>query len=205
MYRIVHTLYCTAVPEHCVVVSLKTSRHQDDIPRVERYLEERQVRSQLRTNSKRKRRSVPSSRPSAGLCPVTFPFHSGLVSQSFAGLLSLSLSTRPALPYPNFLALDIHPNPSYPLSSQPILTLVSPAHSLDQSFDQRRALSRFPIDPAFPNRPDVCPSFNLPQVAFISISGVYPFYRPPLPPSLIPLDTASRHESESYCSPSPDG
>ncbi|KAK1451285.1 hypothetical protein CCUS01_11072 [Colletotrichum cuscutae] len=25
MYHIVHTLYCTAVPEHCIVVSLKTS------------------------------------------------------------------------------------------------------------------------------------------------------------------------------------
>lgn len=128
----------------------------------------------------------PSSSPPAGLCPVTFPFHS-----CSPNLLLACSPSRLALPYPNFLALDIHPILSYPLSSQPILILVSLARSLDQSFDQRRAPSRFPIVPAFPNRPDVCPSFN-PQ----SCLRLHLWRVSVLPPSSsssssFPLDTAS--------------
>ncbi|KAK1727677.1 uncharacterized protein BDZ83DRAFT_611687 [Colletotrichum acutatum] len=200
MYRIVHILYCTVVPEHCLVVSLKTSTSKtiylglEDTSRNARF-----VRNCERTAKEEEKcplflapgRSLPRYIP--------IPFWS-----CSPNLLLACSPSRPALPYPNFLALDIHPILSYPLSSQPILTLVSPARSLDQSFDQRRAPSRFPVVPAFPNRPDVCPSFNLPQVAFVSISGVYPFDRPPLPlPPPSPRHRI-RHESGPYYGPSPD-
>ncbi|OHF02417.1 hypothetical protein CORC01_02410 [Colletotrichum orchidophilum] len=99
------------------------------------------------------------SPPPAGLCPVTFipiPFFFFTIFMAWS---------CPALPCPiqTFCCLF---HLSCPILSHSALSpfipthpiLVSPARSLDQSFDQRRALSRFPIAPAFPNRPDVCPS-----------------------------------------------
>ncbi|KAK1672061.1 hypothetical protein BDP55DRAFT_277842 [Colletotrichum godetiae] len=158
MYRIVHTLYCTAVPELCVVVSLKTSTSRPytsgwKIPRGtpgsfaianEQQTEEEKCPLFL-TPGRALPRYIPIPFLSPNLLPACSP-------------------SRPALPSPNFLALDIHlscPIPFHPNPSSP--SLARHARWIRVSINGGPRLVS-PVVPAFLNRPDVCPSSTTPKL-----------------------------------------
>ncbi|KAI3540230.1 hypothetical protein CPAR01_02565 [Colletotrichum paranaense] len=95
MYRIVHTLYCTAVPEHCIVVLLRRLNIRTiylglrDTSRNARF-----VRNCERTaNGRGEVSPLPAPRP------VFAPLHSHSILVSSPNLL-LACSLHPALPCP---------------------------------------------------------------------------------------------------------